>query len=726
MEYNVTSSKTEKFGTVGPSVKMTIEANVKAFRTLVDSIYPDKIASPIRELMTNALDAHIEAGCPERPFEVTLPNVFDPVFRVRDFGKSMSEELINTVYSVLFCSTKDKTNDVTGMYGIGSKSPYAYCDSFGVTCFQHGKVRVYEWGLDAQGAPDLIPMAVGDTDEEDGVEISFTVREDDFRTFREKLAEIALGFDVQPIFKCGSEDELKLPVPYLVGKNFKFFNEVSADLRKGVFVRQGPVLYPVSSSYSVRRATEKFHGIFDMGGTLIVDVNIGDCEVTVARDSLAYTERTIANVATALKLAYDELKIHYTTNLDQIDDFETACIEWIENHYLYERFNVPKVWKGREIKVRRFNKDAEAIVAKIRYGGMRKLRKDDDMGMVGRLTDFEDHILTIDKYKSKNTYVFVAESDDRKTTHRLGNRVVHYFQTMTGKSLIDLEDDEFSYIILKTAPKVAYDVETLSKAMNDFDPAKIIHMNSIVLPKQKRADRVKEIKSSGPYFYITKYGSRRDQSEAPTAGHYVKAKGRSEVILNGKEYDYSNIYSLKASLTSLGFEGDKVFVIPKCHDALTSLPDMVDLNTVIPDEFKKLYSREQAVLALATTRYSENRFTSSQFREYFELFSNKHIGAELLEDANVQKFNTLITACNELLKVADDIERVEIIYDIYGITKKETDEVNATLQQMEAQFLQDYPLVGEIDLGYEHVREKCIDYIKQVRHYKSLLNTITA
>ena len=61
------------------SSRFSIEASQQAFAVLSSTIYEDKIKAPIRELSTNAYDAHVEAGCSDTPFEVPLPNAIEPM-----------------------------------------------------------------------------------------------------------------------------------------------------------------------------------------------------------------------------------------------------------------------------------------------------------------------------------------------------------------------------------------------------------------------------------------------------------------------------------------------------------------------------------------------------------------------------------------------------------------------------------------------------------------------
>ena len=61
---------------------------------LRDQLYSDKILANIREYATNAVDAHVVAGCADRPIEVTFPTKLKPLFKVRDFGDGLTEQEI--------------------------------------------------------------------------------------------------------------------------------------------------------------------------------------------------------------------------------------------------------------------------------------------------------------------------------------------------------------------------------------------------------------------------------------------------------------------------------------------------------------------------------------------------------------------------------------------------------------------------------------------------------
>ena len=78
--------------TLSNTTQYSIKASAKAFNILSDGLYSDKIAAPIRELATNAYDAHVANDNINTPFDVHLPSVAEPWFAIRDYGIGMSKQ----------------------------------------------------------------------------------------------------------------------------------------------------------------------------------------------------------------------------------------------------------------------------------------------------------------------------------------------------------------------------------------------------------------------------------------------------------------------------------------------------------------------------------------------------------------------------------------------------------------------------------------------------------
>lgn len=180
------------------------EDAVHLIRILRSSLYTDKVLAVLREYATNAWDEHRQAGRSDKPILITLPSALEPTLRIRDFGRGLSWEDIDRVYTKYGASTKRDTDEAAGSMGIGSKSAFAYSDSFTVTSWHGGKKSVYVAVLDEtdMGRMDLMHEEPVGSDEETGIEISVPVKPLDVHAFRRTARWLFYYMEPQPMINC--------------------------------------------------------------------------------------------------------------------------------------------------------------------------------------------------------------------------------------------------------------------------------------------------------------------------------------------------------------------------------------------------------------------------------------------------------------------------------------------------------------------------------------------
>jgi hypothetical protein len=268
-----------------------IPATGKAFKSLIDNIYSRKIEAPIRELCTNAFDAHLEAGIDE-PFRLKLPTKFDPMFMVRDYGLGMTHQFIMGDFKSLFKSTKDHTNKVVGMKGLGSKSPFAYTDAFILRVFSGETVRTYSTYLGEDGIPQLAYQGELPSDERRGVAVQFPVQSKDIDDFYAAAIRVLKGFPVLPegLPKTVTDGlSCSDSVAVEVGSFWKAYPK--GWLGMGAFARQGCVIYPIDLDKIEDGAWLK---TLDL--SMVIEFPIGTVQMVDSREFLAYDEETVTNI----------------------------------------------------------------------------------------------------------------------------------------------------------------------------------------------------------------------------------------------------------------------------------------------------------------------------------------------------------------------------------------------------------------------------------------------
>jgi hypothetical protein len=309
----------------------TIAATGKAFKNLMDGLYSRKIEAFCREILTNAYDSHVAAGTPERLFDVWVPTIFDKRLKVRDYGVGMDHEQVMTRYSTLFDSTKDQSDEFVGMLGLGSKSPFAYTDGFSLRCWDGQECRVYSAYLGEGGVPQISLASRVPSDEPRGVEVGIPVAREDFEEVSRCLARVAVGFAHPPKLSTDIQEQMKFD--YSAYGTDWALGECKI-LGKGVFARQGCVLYPVDY-YTALKCYPDWE---DITLTLVLDFNLGDLEVTPSRETLSMTDKTKAS----LRKSFERVMTEIGESLE--DQFQDCRTDW-ETATKFSQLNINRIPK---------------------------------------------------------------------------------------------------------------------------------------------------------------------------------------------------------------------------------------------------------------------------------------------------------------------------------------------------------------------------------------------
>lgn len=301
--------------------RATIKTTPKIFNFFADQTYANKPRAICRELGANAWDSHKMAGKADTPFEVWLPTLLDPVFRVRDNGLGMSHEFMMTSFMCYADgSTKDGDDVAIGGFGIGSKAPFAYVDQYTVTSRYDGVERVYTVFKDEEGIPSIAFLVSTDTDEPNGVEVSFPVQPDDFDTFTQAALGTLKYFDPLPVLKnAGDGVELTPPTYKAKGSNWGMREDSGA-----LHVIMGGVRYPVDAG-NLNQHFSSEDGTRDLLQYGIdLRLPIGSCAVALSREALSYTDETVTALHTAVTAMADEVASSFATMFDHLTPWAAA------------------------------------------------------------------------------------------------------------------------------------------------------------------------------------------------------------------------------------------------------------------------------------------------------------------------------------------------------------------------------------------------------------------
>lgn len=375
---------------IGTSNQFNIAQTSKMFKILSDSLYSDKVMAVIRELATNAYDSHISAGN-KNPFLVKLPTSADPNFSVRDYGTGLSQEDMENLYTTYGASNKNDSNDFVGCLGLGSKSPFAYTKSFTTTSYFNGVQYTYIAAIDDTGVPTLNLIHSVETNEPNGLEIGFAVKQYDFQEFSQKAVRVFHYFKMKPIITGGvswnfSEEYSQRNIVIdgdgwrvcrLNNDNHKFPNNYHR-IQSGIVALMGNIAYPVEVSHLIgeekaetpdhiakwNRAFNKadiaswkaFVGeIINQGLYLELEFSIGELEMDVSREGLQYTKNVVKTLREKTQDIFLELKENFSTKISAAKTKIEAISTYYQMNDLAGGWGVGASWTDSSGKVHNIN-----------------------------------------------------------------------------------------------------------------------------------------------------------------------------------------------------------------------------------------------------------------------------------------------------------------------------------------------------------------------------------
>ena len=292
-------TRKDNLGGNAPMQNFNIELNSTMFDMVSAKVYTDTIMAGIREYSTNAVDACIAAGLKPK-FKVHIPTMLEPHFSVRDYGTGLSDEDIKGLFSTIGASTKRNSNDFNGVFGIGKMAALAYGTEFTVSSYFNG-AKISYVVTTQQGLPKMVSMGSVKTDEHNGLEISYEVKQKDIDTFVDRCEKVYRYFDHKPITNV--ELDYKPERIVISGSDWRLEESsgYSYGHRDYALAITGNVAYKIDASpfndASISRLLES---------NMRFDVPLGAVSINPGRESLSLDEGSIAYLTNRFKAAQKE------------------------------------------------------------------------------------------------------------------------------------------------------------------------------------------------------------------------------------------------------------------------------------------------------------------------------------------------------------------------------------------------------------------------------------
>lgn len=559
---------------------------------LRDKMYSDPITAICREVACNARDAHREVGKHDLPIDVHLPTAMNPQIEFADYGPGINPTRMEDIFINYGASTKRTTNQQTGGFGLGAKTPFAYTDTFSIVTVWNGKKREYTAFIDDSLRGLLHLVRTSDTDEPSGTRIIVPVMPKDNDKFAAKLLEATKYWKVKPnilgLSKYNVTQEL-FPI-FMENDDFILYDNTNRYI-----VDKIAIVDEIAYKYNLNEILDYNHDLdYLQSKYLCLKFNTGEVTVTPNRESLQLDERTKKNISKKLFDVHDEIikkSFEKIKNKKYLNDAESAFMSarhLVGNH-------IPKnvEWNGNELHCN-FNRSA---------GSKDRMQIIHYYWKATRPTSNNTNHLNInDKIIVDNDWDY-DDDGERKFSH---SRIT--ISRYINHQLEEGGDGRIFYVRF-------YDDDTETKWLDMFNqlpPENIVNFSKLPKPPRKRGTARRQVARGSVDAYIF------DQYYCGKYEHDLHL--RPDVIEKSGE----GVYVLSASKTHRHFEAGDMHIDSKLSEV---------------SEFKALYS---AVVGEALpVHIVSRRFEKTLGDDWIRLDDFiKENAEDLLNRVNLRDLNT--------------------------------------------------------------------------------------
>lgn len=277
---------------------------------LSTGLYANPHRTMIQELLFNAWDAHKMNGNTETPIDVYINKTSGLI--VRDYGPGIepgeNDENITGVYCIYGYSSKRKDSNMTGGFGLGSKAPFAYTESFNVVSNYNGTKNIYlirRVAEDNDGRPGMTNLIrVPTTDH--GLMVTIPLKNNDEERTRDIIRNLSFlsGLKINLYFEEEPVEEIRAQT--LAPHSFTFGNEDSyayyAYDEVGFYAVYGGVRYKIPKDSMYIEELNQIQNLLNNEKILYLGFPPNTLTPTPNREALNLNEKTKEAIKQAMEV----------------------------------------------------------------------------------------------------------------------------------------------------------------------------------------------------------------------------------------------------------------------------------------------------------------------------------------------------------------------------------------------------------------------------------------
>lgn len=290
---------------------------------LRSKMYKNPIGSICREIASNGRDANREVGN-SAPIRISISN--SPFFSTgstivfQDEGPGISPDRMADVFVNYGSSTKRHSNEFTGGFGLGGKTPFSYTDSFCIITIVDKVQYTYIAAIENQTKGKIYLVTKMATEDNNGTSIIVPIKEEDQDSFEEEVLRSTYFWETRPTYINFDRSIEDIQVEVLKETDqFTFVKQSFFDESYGIVI--DGVLYPIDRSL-INFSNQNL----DKGVLVILKFKTGDLTISANRENLQYDDKTKNKILEKWTNFLDSISESIVDQVKSVKTILEACV----------------------------------------------------------------------------------------------------------------------------------------------------------------------------------------------------------------------------------------------------------------------------------------------------------------------------------------------------------------------------------------------------------------
>lgn len=324
-------------GQSGETMNFGVSDDPMLMSMLSTGLYANPLRTMLQEIMFNAWDAHRMGDCQDRPIDIYLNDTSGLI--VRDYGPGIEPKMMHPIYCIYGNSTKRDDKNQTGGFGLGSKSPFAYTDSFMVTSMNQGKKWMYvvkRASEENNGGPGMTAIIRDAPTDETGLMVTVPMKtERDLERSYEYIKDVLFLSGIKA--NIHYEDK---PVETIEAETLATGAYINSNKHNGIWAVYGGVRYKIEEDDAYSEEYHFIHKLIPSLGAFFIGFAPDTLTPLPNREGLNLSERSVESIKNRLETMQEGFQNICKPALRVAMDYSMDYLEstGIQPHFLAYRW----------------------------------------------------------------------------------------------------------------------------------------------------------------------------------------------------------------------------------------------------------------------------------------------------------------------------------------------------------------------------------------------------